>query len=179
MANPALMDELRRLTKVDWIPNEITAALPMLSELTEEQNSSGKSAKQLIDGDEFARDMILRPFRSFAEKYTGIRDPKDQGGTFSTADFLADNEAQKFIKEIEDGFKEIHEHLVELSNNDHTGMGVRSLAVAENFFQDKIHLLMELCKESNEGKEATDTEEKTELEGIIDEKFGGEGGIKG
>ncbi|MBP7992842.1 MAG: hypothetical protein KAZ30_04330, partial [Candidatus Magasanikbacteria bacterium] len=61
MANPALMDELRRLTKVDWISNEISATLPIISELAEEQNQSGASAKQLIEGDEFAKNVILKP----------------------------------------------------------------------------------------------------------------------
>lgn len=174
MANPALMDELRRLTKVDWISNEISATLPIISELAEEQNQSGASAKQLIEGDEFAKNVILKPFRGFAEKYTGVRDPQKQGGTFSTMDFLADEDAQKFVQKIEAGFKEIHDQLVVLGNNDHAGTGVRSLAVAESFFQEKIHLLMEQCKENNENTEANDLHEKVELENINEVRFKGE-----
>lgn len=69
MSDTTLMQELRRLTDVDWIRNELSAPIGMLNMLALEEGE--QSAQTVLANDQEAREIILKPFKAFTEN-TGV-----------------------------------------------------------------------------------------------------------
>ncbi len=154
MANQALMKDLRRLIDGDWIRNELSGPIGMLTMLIEDQTANGQTAHEILANDTEARNIVIHPFHTFAERYQKSDSPMAMSREFTFEEYVADDEAKQFISEIEKSLKAVHEYLLRLEQDPRPD----SLSVAENFVSTQLHELINLCQENKENDEH-DTEQ--------------------